>query len=445
MTEVGVRQVPLSAVQKDWLERAWSNIDTERMAQLNLQMANIPSPTGEERQLAEFMAAYMADFGLDAFYQPIDEKQGNAVGRLKGSGGGPELLFYSPLDTIYTGSPSEDSPGVASFEEPYMKSKGVMDSGNVVGLGAENPKGYATCLVSAVEAVARANIPLSGTIIVGLGAGAMPSNKRPGLERFNIGHGSGCDFMLQQGVRADFAVIAKPFYFVSWEEPGLCWFKVTIRGIPGYVGVRHLMRYKNPISDAAKVITALEEWFAEYAQKNISALVAPQGVIGAMQAGWPYKPSFTPASCNLFIDLRTSPRMDPMDAKRQFGAALERIKAAHPEIELDWEMIVAIPGTSTDPENWIVQSCMRAWEYVEGAKHPSPISHGGATDANTLRRWGIPTARLGMPPLHDARYDDLPFMMGVSSISGMTQLTKCLIYAIIDTCTRTTEEIAAPN
>lgn len=445
MTEVSVRSVPLSSAQKEWLERAWSNIDAERLAQLNLQMANIPSPTGEERQLAEFMASYMKGFGLDAFYQPIDEKQGNAIGRLRGSGDGLELLLYSPLDTIYTGKEAEDSPGVASFEEPYMKPNGRLESGNVVGLGAENPKGYASCVVTAVEAVRRANIPLSGTVTVGLGAGAMPSNKRPSLDRFNVGQGSGCDFMLQQGVRADFAVIAKPFYFVSWEEPGICWFKVKIKGIPGYVGVRHLMRYKNPIVDAAKVITALEEWFMEYAQRNISELIAPQGVIGALEAGWPYKPSFTPAACNLFIDLRINPRMDPMDAKRQFAEAIDRIKAANPEVDLEWDMILAIPGSSTDCNNWIVQSCMRAWEYVEGAKHPSPISHGGATDANTLRRWGIPTARLGMPPLQDARYDDLAFMMGVSSVSGMKQLTKCLIYAIVDTCTRTSQEVTASN
>lgn len=441
-TEVVVQLMPLSPEQTEWVEQAWAQIDDGKMARLNMDMTNIPSPTGEERALAEFMASYMERAGLDAFYQPIDEKQGNAIGRLRGSEEGPDLLLYAPLDTIYTGIEEEDRPGVVNPAEPYMRPHANFEDGNVVGLGAENPKGYATCVVMAAEAIKRAAIPLKGTIVLGLGAGAMPTNKRPSLRRFNIGQGTGCEFMLQQGIRGDFAIIAKPFYTVSWEEAGLCWIKIQVKGIPSYVGVRHLMRYKNPIVDAARVITGIEEWFLEYAERNISGLVAPQGVIGAVEAGWPYKPAFTPATCTLYIDLRISPRVDPMDAKRQLGEAIARIKAANPEVDLDWETILAIPGTRTDPNNWIVQSCMRAWEYVEKKKHPSGMRHSGATDANTLRRWGIPTARLGMPPLPDPRYDDLAFMMGVSNIFGMKQLTKCLVYSIIDTCTRTRKEIS---
>lgn len=250
--------------------------------------------------------------------------------------------------------------------------------------------------------------------------------------------------MLQQGVMGDFAIIAKPFYFVSWEEAGLCWFRVQIKGIPGYVGVRHLMRDRNPIVDAAKVITALEEWFREYARKYVSGLVAPQGAIGALESGKRYRPSFTPATCDLFIDLRVSPRMDPMEARREFGAAISRIKAAHPEIDLDWEMVLAIPGSHTDPDNWIVQSCMRAWESVEGRPHPPGVPHSGATDANMLRRWGIPTARLGLPPLEGPQPDDPGAMQGVNSVSGMKRLAKCLVYAIVETCARTRQEVGLP-
>ena len=60
-------------------------------------------------------------------------------------------------------------------------------------------------------------------------------------------------------------------------------------------------------------------------------------------------------------------------------------------------MILSIPGSFTDPKNWIVQSCMRAWEFVEKQKHLPRTGTSGATDANILRAAGIPTARLGMP------------------------------------------------
>ena len=98
--------------------------------------------------------------------------------------------------------------------------------------------------------------------------------------------------MLEQGVRGDFAIIAKPGWSVAWEEVGLCWFKVIVRGDLNYTGVRHVVKGRNPVVHAAKVIGSLEEWFTEYTEKNTSGRVAPQGSINAIQAGWPDKLAF---------------------------------------------------------------------------------------------------------------------------------------------------------
>ena len=100
---------------------------------------------------------------------------------------------------------------------------------------------------------------------------------------------------------------------------------------------------------AARVIGLLEEWFTEYTEKNTSGLVAPQGSINAIQAGWTHKPAFVPAACHFYVDLRISPRVSPQEAKRQFGEAIERIVKANPDLSVDWEMILSIPGSYTDP------------------------------------------------------------------------------------------------
>ena len=50
------------------------------------------------------------DAALEAFYQPMDDTQGNAIGRLRGSGGGAELMLYAPLDTAFAGTDGEDHP-----------------------------------------------------------------------------------------------------------------------------------------------------------------------------------------------------------------------------------------------------------------------------------------------------------------------------------------------
>jgi acetylornithine deacetylase/succinyl-diaminopimelate desuccinylase-like protein len=440
--DIAPAPLTLGKEREQWLKRAWDAIDESKLAELNRMMASIPSPTGEERQLAQTIVGIMNASGIDGFYQPMDDDQGNAVGRLPGVGAGADLLLYAPLDTAFSSNEEEECPWIGDRLPAEMTANGQLRDGDVVGNGAENPKGYAACVVAAAQALKAAGVPLKGSLMVGLGSGGMPTNRRPNFKNFNAGQGAGCAFMLAQGVRGDFAIIAKPGWSVAWEEVGLCWFKVTVRGDLNYTGVRHVVIGRNPIVHAAKVIGLLEQWFAEYTKNNTSGLVAPQGSINAIQAGWTHKPAFVSAACHFFVDLRISPRVSPVVAKRQFGEAIEQIVRADPDLSIEWEMILSIPGSSTDPHNWIVQSAMRAWEFVENKKHRPRTKTSGATDANILRAAGIPPARLGMPRVKSAEQNQRSrFSMETSSIAGMKQLTKCLVYAAIDTCTRERQEV----
>ncbi len=432
---------PAPAVQARWLDACLAQIDRGRLEALVTAMTAIPSPTGEERALAEFMVQTLRASGLDAAYQPIDAMQGNALGWCRGTGGGADLMLYAPIDTHIAGDAAEDCPWVGGELRRDMLPTPVTEDGFVIGLCAENPKGYAACAVAAAEAVRRAGIPLRGDLMVGLGAGGMPTNKRPGLGRYNAGQGNGCSFMLEQGFRPDFAVIAKPGWSVAHEEVGLAWFRIRIGGYLGYTGQRHRLKHKNPILDAMVVVRELEEWFPEYTLRNTSGLVAPQGSIGAIEGGWPHKPAFIPAACDLYVDLRLSPRTDPVEARQQLRDALEAIERRHPDIEAGCEMILAIPGATTPPDNWIITSSIRAWEAVAGRPHLPRTGTSGATDANVLRGRGIPTARIGMPPPGRAYPYENTFSMGVVEIDGMVELTKCLVRIAVDTCTRARADV----
>jgi acetylornithine deacetylase/succinyl-diaminopimelate desuccinylase-like protein len=438
--EVPRLQAPLSAEQEGWLERAWAAVSGEELAELDVALTSIPSPTGQERHIAEFLTGRLRADGLEAWYQPIDDEQGNAVGRVPGNGSGPDLLLYAPTDTAFSGEEDEELPWLGPSVRADLMPRGFRDGEYVVGLGAENPKAYVTCVVGAAVAIQRAGIPLKGSLLAGLGAGGMPTNRRPGMRRFNAGQGNGRSFMLEQGVRGDFAILAKPGYAVAWEEVGLCWFRVRVRGRLGYTGIRHIVPYQNPIVDAARVIEGLEAWFPRYSARHTSGLVAPQGSIGAIQGGWPHKPAFVPAATDLYVDLRISPRAEPMQLKRELGDALAEIRNAHPGLEVEHEMILSIPGTHTDPRAWIVQSLMRAWERREGRPHQPISGTSGATDAAILRGRGIPTARLGLPRTPPpANYPG--FSMGAATPQAMQRLTECLIYSVIDTCTRDRAEV----
>jgi acetylornithine deacetylase/succinyl-diaminopimelate desuccinylase-like protein len=440
-----VASAELSPEQRRWLDAAWSGIDEDVLRRLAADMTSIPSPTGEERALAEFLAGRLRQAGLDARYQPIDERQGNAVGRLQGAGDGPDLLLYAPIDTLTAGDVDEDVPWIGPELRPDMRPEATFDGNWVVGLGAANPKGHGACLIAAAEAVAQAGVPLRGSVVVGMGAGGMPTNRRDGSDvRSNAGQGAGCSFLLEQGAHADFALIAKPGWSVDWEEVGLCWFRVRVRGLYGYVGARHRITYRNPIVHAATVVQELEAWFPSYAERNTSGLVAPQGQVGHIRGGWERTASLSPAACDLLVDLRVSPRTTPMDVRRQFAEVVGQIRDRHPDIDLDWDMVLAIPGTSTPPESWIVQSTGRAWEAVEERPYePPPGFTSGATDANILRNRGIPTARIGMPKLSspDGREVDFALGMNAVDVGNMARLTRAIVYAIVDTCGRTRRDV----
>lgn len=438
-----VTRLPLSAEQASWYQRILAEVSRDRLQEIVVEMTSIGSPTGQERALAERLVARGRQAGLEGTCQMLDEAQANALLRHPGQGDGADLLLYAPIDTHTTGAETDDVPWVGARLREDMVPRATVHGDYVVGLGANNPKGHAACVLAAVEAACRAGAPLRGALLAGFGSGGMPVDPRPGAARRDIGHGRGCAFMVERGFRGDFAVIAKTGWAVAWEEVGLAWLRVRVHGALNYAGIRHFVRYENPIVRAATVIGELERWFPEYTKANTSGLVAPQGSIGAIEGGWTHKPTFVPAACDLYIDLRLSPRTSVPDARRQFEAAIADIRRRHPEIPLTWELMVAVPGTHTDPGSWIVQSCMRGWEDVEGRPHAPRANQSGATDANILRGHGIPTARVGMARVPDdaPMPDDFSKGMNVVSLREMERLTRCLVYVIVDTCLRSRREI----
>ena len=79
-----------------------------------------------------------------------------------------------------------------------------------------------------------------------------------------------------------------------------------------------------------------------------------------------------------------------MQVNRELGEALAEIRAAHPDLEVEHEMILSIPGTHTDPRSWIVQSLMRAWERREGRQH-EPITGEDPSRRGTFQERPWPT------------------------------------------------------
>jgi acetylornithine deacetylase/succinyl-diaminopimelate desuccinylase-like protein len=431
----------LSQAQRAQFEAAAALIDIERLYRVNREITAIHSPTGRERAASAHMTRYLTEIGLEATYQPMGDASGNAIGRIRGSGGGPSLLLYAPIDTHLEGN-ADDIPWVGPQLRADMVPEVHEENGLVIGLGASNPKAMIATLAEAVRVVRAARVPLKGDLVIAFAGGGMPVDlAAPG----NRGLSDGVSHLLTRGVHTDFALVMKPGNAVMHEEPGLCWFKVAVKGTLGYAGMPHnLPRFRSSIVPAATVILELEDWLPRYTDRNSSGQVTAQGWIAAVRSGWPDRVAFPSATTEIFLDIRCNPRTPPAEVSAQFEEAIAGILARHPGIELDWAMTASLPGASTDPNNWIIQSAIRAWEQIEGKPHPTPPRTSGQTDISMIRNLGIPTARTGWastPEQTPDAYRQGLGGMGVSYPPDLATTCRKLVYSIIDTCTRTRAEV----
>jgi len=427
-------------------QKALDAVDGERVAELCAALVDIASPTGEEAPLAEWIAGELRRGGIDSRTQPIDDLQANAVARIGDPGDGPDLLLYAPIDTLTTGNPDEDLPWVGRELAAHAVPVAQRHGNRVTGLGAHNPKGHVACVMAALEAIAAADVPLTGRVLAGFGAGGMPTNARHDSGRRNTGQGVGASFMLEQGVWADAAIIAKSGWAVSWEEVGLAWIDVNVHGIHTYVGARNRLPYDNPIVAAGRVAAFLDAWFERYAARHAAGLVEPQGVVAAARAGWWRMAAVVPALAKLRVDLRLAPGQSPLDAKRELDAALDELRDGDDPVDVDTELVLAIPGSHTDPGHWIATSAIAAWESVTGRQHQPITATSGATDANILRNRGLPTVRIGLPKVDDGRRE-LDFAAGMNTVDvgALELLTRHLVTTAVDVCTRTRDELTGAD
>jgi acetylornithine deacetylase/succinyl-diaminopimelate desuccinylase-like protein len=426
------------------LAAALDAVSAERCAELCATLVDVASPTGDEAPLAAVIADLLTGAGAPGRVQPIDDRQANAWGvrgRVPSRHAGPTVMLYAPIDTVTTGDPTVDLPAVADAWEAHLAPRAGVADGRVTGLGAMNPKGHAACILAAVEALDRAGVELDGDLVAAFGAGGMPTNGLADhdgvVRRHHVGHGVGCSFLLEQGVWADAAVIAKSGWAIAHEEVGLAWCDVTVHGTHTYVGSRHLLPYRNAVAGAAEVVLALEEWLEQRAGAHTAGHVAPQGVVASIDGGWPRTQAFTPASVRIGVDLRLAPDQSPLDARRELQDHVRTLVADRPHLgvdpDTDVELTVAIPGSRTAPDHWITRCAVDAWEAETGRPHVPATATSGATDANILRNRGIPTVRVGLPKSTAPDGTPLGFAAGMNTVDvdALVTLTRFLVRVAI--------------
>src|SRR5437667_11413356 len=165
---------------------------------------NIPSPTGEELQMAQYMQNALQQIGLNVTWQEVEEGRANVVGRWTGSGGGKNLMFNGHMDTSNTGR-EEFLTGIG------YKPQAVVKNGVIYGLGIYNMKDALVCYTHAVKALMHAGVMLSGDAVIAAVAGEIEKTQWGEFRGKEYrGYGFGTHYLVNHGVLPDMCILGEP-------------------------------------------------------------------------------------------------------------------------------------------------------------------------------------------------------------------------------------------
>ena len=201
-------------------------IREEEVVAMCCDVINIPSPTGWELAMAEYMRAAFQDLGLTITWQQVEEARANVIGRLEGGGNGPCLMFNGHMDTSNTG------------RETFLtglgcKPKAIIRDKMIYGLGIYNMKGALVCYTHAVKALQRAGVKLQGDIILAAVAGEIEKTQWKEFRgREYRGYGVGTHYLVNHGVLPDVCILGEPTDMqIILEHYGSLWVRISVSGI----------------------------------------------------------------------------------------------------------------------------------------------------------------------------------------------------------------------
>ena len=434
------------------IEKVLARIDPDVVTRLAVDLVSIPSRTGEEQQVAEFLADYMRRGGLDVELQQVGPNRANAVGVVRGEGDGPRLMFNGHLDTSITGVEEEDYP-MTGPQGPASRAEGFVRNGHVLGCGAYNMKGGVAAMVCAAIAVKQAGVPLRGEIVVAGVAGEIEKAPVRGIVRsyggelYN-GGGVGTRHLLNHGYLADYCLAPEPTHMgVLRSRLGLLFVKLTTRG--DMVRACFPEKGKTAISKMVEVITALERDFgsamAAHTQMHEDAVYAPGLSVGAIESGWPYKPWASPAVCCAYLDFRMPLGFTPLGAERALRAFLDGLRRRDPELDVEMEVFLSKSSNTTRRESAVYQSALRHFERVVGPyeRCTSPLA-SYSDDTCIMREQAMEAVVFGAGGVRYRGVADSEGMgIGGEAVSIDDMLSVARIYAAtaVDTCSRRRDEL----
>jgi acetylornithine deacetylase len=346
-------------------------VDGELVVELAKGLCRRPSPRGEEKPAAVYLAEQLDQLGFEVELQDVVENRPNVVAILRGDPDFQSCLLNGHIDHSLPFGTWRHDPA-----DPWV------EDGVVYGGGIQDMKGGVAALCAGAAAIARAKLDRSGDVILT----AVMHHDTTGV---------GTKYFLDASPwRIDAGINGEPTNLAVQLFHGGAWiWEIETRGI-----TRHQSRLEegvNAITGMLRILDRLDVSALTYTADPTHSFL-PRLVVGTIQGGG--AASSTAERCIAQGDVRFLPMMSIDQMKRDLQRVVERVCNETPGLSGKISTVRHQWSYDMPEDAPVVQSVVNAHARVTGARPTitSGLPSGAfITDAADMVRRGIPTAIYG--------------------------------------------------
>ncbi len=365
-------------------------IDEQRLVDMAVQAVSIPSFTGDEWLMADFMQDTFAVIGLRTQLQEVEAGRANVLATWPGTGGGKTLMLNGHMDTSYSGR----EPWLAGI--PGFQPRGFVQDGRIYGLGISNMKGALCAYVEAVRALQDAGVRLRGDVMIAAVCGEIEKAQWSDAQGAEYrGYAAGSRHLVGHGGAADMCILGEPTERkLVLGHFGTIWMRISTSGpfvhtafSEGRLGENSILRMRDVLE---AVVDWIPSWESEMSYRGAKGLVG----VGGIDGGFGWRVSRTPHRTDLFLDLRVPPDRPMAEARRVALDFVRGLQERFPDHGIEPEIYVTAPGAEIAEDHPLVAAVEASHEEVFGEK-PERATARWFSDASVLTRYGIETVNYG--------------------------------------------------
>jgi acetylornithine deacetylase/succinyl-diaminopimelate desuccinylase family protein len=323
----------------------------------------VPDGAGEA-QIARHIVGWMQERGFEARLQDTGAPdRPNAVGVLRGTGGGRTLMLNGHIDTV----------GVAGMRDPHRPR---VEDGRLYGRGAMDMKGGVAAMMHAAARAAQER-PRGDVIVT-----AVVDEEHSSV---------GAEAALRE-YGADAAIVTEPtaMELTLWHR-GFVWLEVEVDGVAA-----HGSRPNEGVDAIAKIgpiLVGIDDLGRELAAGPAHPMLGTGSVHASLIAGGQELSSYA-ASCRLALERRTIPGEDAASALAEIEAIIAGAAASDPALDARAKVTFERRPLDADKDADVVVALGEAVREVTG-REPSFASSAAWMDAALIADAGIPVVVIG--------------------------------------------------